>query len=255
MNKKLLFVLALVILVVGLVACENKKEKQDDIFSDKYNPYTYTFSGEIVEAYKAKIEAIEKAHKAEQTELLDNNPDYDITLLTNLKYALAFVNDDDVPELVVSNLGYSVAVYTYANGEVVYTMKDDSVTDEHGLAYGVAGNVGYDYIPRGNIIRNYNNDFAGLIRYVTYRKLDNNQVVYVYDNELKEFHFEDKDGNGTLDENEADDYVDEPTAYFFGENKITKEEYEAKLIDGDYDELAGNLSAAELTQKLNTLTK
>ncbi|MBR3280415.1 MAG: hypothetical protein IKI57_01030 [Clostridia bacterium] len=254
MNKKSLLVLAILVLAVGLFGCDNKK-KQPVV--DEKDPYDQTFPAEILEAYKTKIEEIEKAHKAEQAKLMEEDPDFDIASLTNLKYDFAFINDDNIPELLVTNTGHSLAVYTYVDGKIVYTMQDEGITDEHGWLYGIAGNTGYDYVPRANVIRNYNNEYAGLVRYVSFNKLDEktNQMVPVYDEALKEFHFNDKNLNNEIDEDEADDYVKEPVAFFFGENEITKEEYDAKLIDGDFEELVGRLSAAKMVEKIESLKK
>ena len=44
-----------------------------------------------------------------------------------------------------------VSMYTYANGRI-YTLMD-------GFGYGVGGNGGYDYIPGGNTLRGFNNDY------------------------------------------------------------------------------------------------
>ena len=255
MNLKKLLLVAILVLAVCLVACDDKKKNKPKVVDDT-DPYSQTVSAEVLDAYKAKIEEIEKKHKEEQAKLLED-PDFDIASLTNLKYDLVYFNDDDIPELVVTNEGFAVALYTYANGQVVYTMQDEGITDENGWTYGIAGNGGYDYVSKGNVIRNYNNEYAGLIRYVTYNKLDDktNQLVPVYDNSLKEYHFNDKNNNGEIDEDEADDYVDEPTAFYFGENKITEEEYNAKLIDGDYDILDGDLTATKMIEKFESLKK
>ena len=254
MNKKLFLVLALLVLVIGLVGCE-KKKKQPVV--DEKDPYDQSFSNEMLEAYKSKIEEIEKTHKEEQTKMLEEDPDFDIATLTNLKYDFVFIDEDDVPELVVTNEGYTVAVYTYADGKVVYTMQDEFITDEHGWGYGAAGNAGYEFVPKANVIRNYNNDYAGLVRYVSYNKLDKatHQLVSVYDKELKEFHFDDKNDNGELDENEAEDYIEAPTAFFFGGDVISEEEYNAKLIGGDYEDLTGTLTAAKMIEKIDSLKK
>ena len=250
MNKKLLLVLAMVLLVVGLVAC-GKEPKTDET-----DPFDVATKGDYAKAYKEKVAEIEKAHKAEQTKILEDNPDYDITQFANLAYDLVYIDDDDIPELVVTNPGYYTALYTYADGKVVYCMKDEMVPDdEHGWAYGAGGNAGYEYSPRINTIRNYNNDYAGLIRYINYSKLDatTHQLVSVYDKELKMYFFEDKNNNGELDENEADAASEEATAYYFGTEKLTEEEFNAKIVDEFFDDLAGKKSASEMNNALDSL--
>lgn len=60
----------------------------------------------------------------------------------NLTCDLIYVDDDDIPELAVGYTGYWVSMYTYHDGKVS-TLMDR-------WAYGAMGNVGYEYIPRGN---------------------------------------------------------------------------------------------------------
>ena len=251
MNKKLFMIVAVLVLVVSLVACNDKKPKTDET-----DPFDVGSKGEYALAYKEKIASIEKAHRAEQTKILEDDPEYDLTLFTNLAYDLVYVDDDDIPELVVTNPGYYTALYTYADGKVVYCMKDESnPEDEHGWAFGAAGNGGYDYSPKLNVIRNYNNDYAGLIRYITYNKIDStsHQLVPVYDKELKVFYFTDKNQNGEVDEDELNNFSEEATAYYFGSQKLSEEEFNAKLFDDFFDELSGKKAANEMNSALDTL--
>ncbi len=182
MNKKILFLLAMIVLVVGLVACGDKKEPKNDasgnpIATDKTsdkgkdkpvdntNPYVANIPNEIIDFYKEKVEEVEKKHRENQTQLLELDPNTDISQLTNLKYDLVFFDDNNTPELVVTNPGMRTALYTYDAGKVIYTMEEGNPDDEYGWPFGVSGNAGYEYIPRGNVIRWYANDYAGLIRY------------------------------------------------------------------------------------------
>ena len=117
----------------------------------------------------------------------------------------------------------------------------------------VAGNAGYDYIPRGNVIRNYSTAFAGLIRYVQYSKLENNQMVRINKGDLTECHFVDANNNGSVDENEMNSYVDEPTKYYIGEKEVSSGDYYAQMIEGDFDELTARKSYSDFKAALEAM--
>ena len=123
----------------------------------------------------------------------------------------------------------------------------------YGWPFGVSGNAGYEYIPRGNVIKWNNNDYAGLIRYTSLYKLDEatHLLVNRLEDTLYEVHYNDKNGNGEVDEDEMD-YVEE-AIYHLGDKVITAEEFGSYLIPGDYEELAGTKSYSEMIAALDSL--
>jgi len=275
MNKKILFLVAMVLVVVGLTACGEKEEvtydasgnpisvvkeddnkgKNTDKVVDSTDPYVANIPNEILDFYKTKVEEIEKKHRDTQTQLLELDPSTDISQLTNLKYDLIFLNDDNIPELIVTNPGYYTALYTYDAGQVIYAMKDEVFPDdESGWGYGAGGNAGYEFIPKGNVVRNYDNDYAGLIRYTSIFELDKNthQLVSKLDKELYEAHFNDKNNNGKVDDDEMEEFIEEPT-YYYGDKKITAEEYASYVPNGAYDTLEGTKSYSEIISALDSL--
>lgn len=160
-----------------------------------------------------------------------------------LRFALVDLDGGGVPELVADHPGYVVNVYTWAKGELL-TLIDS-------WPYGAMGNQGYEYVPGGNVIRNYNSDQAGAIVYVSYFMVDDTcEVVSYYDKELVMRHFEDANGNGMLDVDEGETYADEPVAYYWGDAEITAEEYAGYQIPGEYQPLMGEFTAAELLTQL-----
>ncbi len=273
MNKKILFLVAMLMLVLALVACgeqnkpttnasgdqivSNEKENGNGINDEEpTDPYVANIPNEIVDFYKEKVEEIEKKYKADQAQMLESDPDVDVSSLTNLKYDLVFLDDNNTPELVVTQDGVRTILYTYDAGKVIYTMKDgqNDDTDEYGWAFGIAGNVGYEFIPRKNIIRSYSNEMTGLKRYYMFNTLDNTdfQLKSKYDELLFEGHFDDKNNNGEIDEGEDAKFLEEPV-YYYGNKVITKEEFDSYLIEGDYEELAGTKSYADMIKALDLL--
>lgn len=224
----------------------NKKEEVE------LDPYVANIPVEIIDAYKEKVPAINKAYKDYQGKMIEENPDTDLSSLGNLKYDLVFFNDDNIPELVVSYPEGSTALYTYDAGEVIYTLKDDEmgIDDERGLGFGVGGNAGYEFIPRANVMRNFNNEYAGLYRWITYRQIDpkTHMLVNKYESSLGEKHFEGDDPAEAME-----NYVEEPTAYFMGEKEISSGEYASYLVDGDFEELHGTKAYQAMLDKLESM--
>ena len=278
--KKFLILLAVIVVlvIVILVVCADKeqsgeKEKVVPIsFEEKSgeeaktpepkkeyketNPYVANIPNEILDFYKEKVEAIEEKHKKEQEQLLKENPNMNVTDLKNLKYDLVFFDDNNTPELVVTDEGLRTALYTYDAGEVIYAMKESSDgDDEYGWTFGAGGNHGYEYVPRENTLRNIDSDYAGLIRYYNFYELDEktHQLVPINVGDLIENHFEDKNNNGKVDDDEMEPYFDEPTFYIVGTRRANKEDWEKNLIDGEYEELVGTKTAAELFALLDSL--
>lgn len=207
-----------------------------EVIADKLNPLTIgelrsqlggKNNGEFTserEAYRAVLKLWELTYKSELT------------------CDLIYVDEDDTPELVVGREGYWVSMYTYCEG-TIYTLMDQ-------WPYGAMGNIGYEYIPRENRMRNYNNDFAGAILYTTYMKImsaERNMLVDVV-TQIETYHFDDANGNGMPDEEEQDSIGYYSVSYVDGA-QITSEQY-AAYGAGEYELIGGRMSPTELLQML-----
>ena len=161
---------------------------------------------------------------------------------TNITYDLIYINDDDIPELVAGVDGFYIDLYTYADGKA-YVLTDY-------WPYGAGGNAGYQYIPYKNVIENENADQAGAIRYYYYWMIDDSHALKAYnDADLSLWLFDDKNGNGIMDEEE---YTgdDGECYYYYADQKISKEEFESHQITGDYQWITGTKTADEMIAQL-----
>jgi len=225
---KKLFALALFLCLL-LSACETKIElpaqettepaMTEDLDIDFKVNELYPYSS-YKEAYINIINKFEERHE-------------------DFEYDLIYLDDDDIPELVAGVNGYFVSVYTYSCGEVYLIM------DEWG--YGAMGNHGYDYIPKGNVICNYNADLAGLIVYTFYGRInENHEIESYYGERLSQWAFKDLNNNYQMDEGEYNG----TDCYYYGNQEITQEEFESYLINGNYESIYGRKSASELIAQL-----
>ena len=149
------------------------------------------------------------------------------------QFALIDLIGNDVPELVADHSGYDVSVFTWVDEEVITVMDQWS--------YGAMGNMGYEYLPGRNVIRNYNMESAGAIIYEVYMMVDDNyEVVNIFSEDLSIRYIRDTNANGIIDE--EDEYSDEPV-YYCNETEISEEEYVSWQITGDYERIAGDMSA------------
>ena len=150
-------------------------------------------------------------------------------------YGLIYVDEDDIPELVVGVDGYYASLYTYKDGKV-YTVMDH-------WAYGAMGNAGYEYAPRKNNLRNYNSDYAGAILYTNYMSVSSQHTIDSIA-QIKTYNFDDVNENGVLDEEE------EGSVGWYGINYIDGREAsneECAAYDaGEYEQLRGTMSFEEI---------
>ncbi len=209
----------------------NNSDDNIESVDKKYeDPYTAPISSEILNAYKSKISEIGSKRGGD------------------IKYDLIFLDDDNIPELVVTELGMRTALYTYVDGKVVYAMDDE---EELGFSFGAGGNPGYDYLPRENVIKNFTQESMGLVIYTNYYKLDekSHKIVKSNEKDLYETHYNDANGNGKPDGNELSKYVEEAKC-FYGDEQISQVEFNYKQILGKYVEMAGTKSSSEILKLL-----
>ena len=145
---------------------------------------TYKKNGEFA-SYQEAYEAMSRLNT------LENNVERE----GEFKYDLIYVDEDEIPELVVANNGYWVSLYTYKNGRI-YTLMDRE-------AYGTHGNDGYQYSPKKNNIKFCQTAYAGAIFCDTYMAISKQYSLDVVA-ETEYYNFDDANGNGEPDEDEKD---------------------------------------------------
>lgn len=161
----------------------------------------------------------------------------------NLIYDLIYFNNDNIPDLVIDNLGYWVSLYIYENGTV------HNPIDR--WLYGAGGNTAYEYQAKKGLIRNYDSDFAGAIITESISVLNSDKKFDVLSNTKR----------GATSENDDITAIDEAlTSYggcYYNDNKITEQEYNNKLkelsidINGtNFKRLSGSKSAQEIKNQL-----
>lgn len=157
-------------------------------------------------------------------------------------YRLIYFNNDNIPELVVDSLGYSVSMYTYDkhNGKV-YTVID-------GWGYGAGGNAGYSFLPKKNCLYNLNNDCAGAIQKIYYGKMKNHKMVSRHSEWLTIYNFNDKNKNGVPDFDLGE--FNGKSYYYYGNKKISKKKFNSYKISGNYKPLNGSISFEKMKKKL-----
>ena len=156
----------------------------------------------------------------------------------DMEYALIYFDEDDIPELVVST-GYWVSMYTYSEGRL-YTLMDQ-------WGFGAMGNAGYEYSPKKNSLRNYNNDFAGLLLYTTYMGISEQHTLDTIAT-IETYNFDDANGNGMPDEEEEDSIGEYGISYIDGV-EVTEEEC-AVYDMGEYEYIFGSMSFDEFITTL-----
>lgn len=107
------------------------------------------------------VQAAGKGYKKAYTNIVKRfekkNP---ATRYASNKYALIYLDNNKVPELVCDHTGYYISVYTYKNGKArCLTYRKDKYGSSYYWAYGAMGNHGYYFRPKKNSV--YNRDANG----------------------------------------------------------------------------------------------
>ncbi len=164
-------------------------------------------------------------------------------------YGLIDGNGDDIPELVIDNLGYSVSLYSFENGIVHCLM--------YQWAYGAGGNYGYMYAPGKNVYINHNSDYAGAVQYDSYMSSREGTEIST-DYYVESLYFKDTDGDRSPSEEElsATDEMDVFNAFYYNstDEEMSEDEIKAKVDEFDtyqYEEVTGDVSYDDF---LNVLT-
>jgi len=167
---------------------------------------------------------------------VENGSSMDPAMIT---YNLVWINDDDVPELVV-NTRY-LHIYTYDKG-VVYTLAN-------GWVSGAAGNHGYWYLPRKNLIYNHNSDYAGALAHESYFSIDDNYELKLDDTLRHLQHY-------PPNEEPTGDNIDfqGPVYYFINDEEVSKEEYYSGRDMKNLTSLHSGYTYEEIMEYLTTET-
>lgn len=181
------------------------------------------FPSEVRRAYTEKVK-----------ELASENGD--------LQFALIALTGDDVPELVAEYDGYYIMVFSWSDGKVI------SLGEEY-WPYGAGGNLGYEYLPGENLIRSFDNDYAGAVVYESYYGINfAHELSALPNDQLSIRHFRDTNGNGRPDDDEP--YLEEPL-YYVGDSEVSKDVYASYQVTGDFEWLGGDNSAEEILAQLD----
>lgn len=145
------------------------------------------------------------------------------------EFNLIYFDEDDIPELVAGVSGYWMSLYTYSEG-TVYCLAND-------WGYGAFGNMGYEYVPGKNSLRNIDTDNAGQIVNISYMTVNPEhsmeEVVWiklVFSEEMNE------------------DMEYDCTTYVNGE-EVAEDEIDDYDV-GEYEYIDTILSLQELLEKL-----
>ena len=160
----------------------------------------------------------------------------------DLGYNLIYFDDDAIPELVTGLDDYYISLYTYKDGTLYMPI-------DH-WPYGVSGNVGYEYVPYQNSLRNYNTEYAGAIHYTTYSTM-NDQFLIDTVAEIKHMNFDDVNENGIFDPE------DEVSLGYYGVTYLNGEEVSytecEKYEIGEYEFIRPVMTLNELLDVLKNL--
>lgn len=151
------------------------------------------------------------------------------------RYDLIYFDEDDTPELTAGVNGYYISMYTYADGTVYQLMGQ--------WGYGAMGNSGYDYVPRGNSLRNYNTDYAGLILHTAYMRIGAQHSMETVV-QIETYNFDDANGNGYPDEDEKDSVGKYGASYIDGK-EVTPQECES-YEGGEYQHMRTEKTMEEI---------
>ncbi len=193
-----------------------------------------TPDNKYVSAYLRTIDSYESGHQTGGTD--------------GFQYDLIWFDDDDIPELVAGLNGYYVSMYTYdEESDEVFCVLDD-------WGYGVGGNAGYEYIPRGNTLRNYDSDYAGMIRYTYFARIGSSHELEEIGT-IEEDYYIDLNGDGEPSW-DPDEYTDEVQRYYnlTDGREISEEEYRRLVSTGDFEMIEGRYSADRMKSLLNEIS-
>ncbi len=158
----------------------------------------------------AFLPLVEERNRADATDGLNNEE----------PYALIYLNDDEIPELVMWGTDYDVNVYACIDGEAQQIFN---------AYFGTRGR-GAEYCPRTGYLSFTAYGGAGESWWTAYDHFDGREVSNV--GYTEEYYYYDINGNGYLDENE--EWSEEAVMYTIDGREVTKEEHDSYPNKGTY---------------------
>ncbi|WP_026505174.1 hypothetical protein [Butyrivibrio sp. NC3005] len=225
--------------------------------------FTYEFlpeaSEKIVDSIKAEktISAVKAVLLGDKTSFYDYKEAYSQVIKlsdmssnenTKLQYNLIYIDNDDIPELVVDVVGYGMSIYSYKNNRIQCLM--------YQWGYGAGGNYGYMYAPQKGVLFNHNTDYAGAIQYDSYMTCPN-QGELSCDFSVESIMFKDADGDGEPSEEELNNSseIELYKEYFYNytDKEMTDDEIKNQVKEYEklkFEEISGTLSSKQVLEKL-----
>lgn len=159
----------------------------------------------------------------------------------SIYFSLAYIDGDDIPELVLDLQYRRMAVFTYAPGEKEESSGIQDVSAVmHFYPYGGMGILGYYYRPRENIIFYDDKDHCneGFIEYTGFCYIDENKELDVrYSLAYQYVKVE-----GVWEE-----------IYYYNGEEVTQEVYDSYYLSEDACSLGGGWLACEVIEKMKDM--
>ena len=189
------------------------------------------------------------------------------------KYKLAYINDDDIPELIINDPGYSIGIIVYLNGEF-YSMAEHGLSKkiennklentmqlEMPLVYGSSNIVSYNYAPKENtIICNIHNPIISRLEIYDVHQSDLNFEYslsatrfdkLIYSN-LEEFSQKLSELENKIKQNStyADNFSEK---YYLNNKQISKAKYDVLANNTSYSLEANSYFATDMIEYLTSI--
>lgn len=200
---------------------------------------------EVAETSETTAEPVDTAYGQAYIETIDDYLDsLEYSNEDEIRYDLIYIDEDNIPELIIGVPGYFIEGYTYSDGTVYHVMDY--------WPYGAMGNAGYSYLPHQNVITNSNNDLAGALIWQSVWEIDDNfQIVSKLDDELNIRYFESEPDEFYPEDINNIEYTDTPY-YYYGTTPLTQSEYLSYIPEGDYKWIEGVFDYDTIVEALET---
>lgn len=154
----------------------------------------------------------------------------------SIYFSLAYIDEDDIPELVLDFQYRAMAVFTYAPGHEVEGIQNVSAVMDF-FPYGGMGIMGYYYCPGENIIFYDNKDhcYGGFIEYTGFCYIDENKELDVRYSVAYQY----VEVEGVWEE-----------IYYYNGEEVTQEVYDSYYASEDACGLGDGCLAWEMVEKL-----
>lgn len=219
-------------IVMDIVPLNDKEKSIDEEVADK--DYPIGNNDEKVHENNEKMDTVDE-WKNQFIDIIKDDENNDN------KYALVYIDADDIPELVVDNMGYYLSIYTYSSKD------EDLILSMDKEPYGTGGCVEYYYDPHCNMLSTFGHDQALSVFGYTYYEMKSDCIVgLAYSITAKCL---DEDGNLIEDTGKEEDWH-----YYYDDEETDKEisEDEFDLYEHDCPNLLteDETGADEIIEKI-----